>query len=97
MAEKSYTRDEYVYLAKLYERAEKFDGMVKWIGKYVEIDPNLSLDVFNADNTFGLIAHKQLNRTLWSELRLMLRPLLSIYGNDSLFTRMSSVLSPSSV
>ena len=47
MTEKSYTREEYVYLAKLYERAEKFDGMVKWIEKYVAIDPNLSGDERN--------------------------------------------------
>jgi 14-3-3 protein epsilon len=47
MAEKNYTRDEYLYLAKLYERAEKFDDMVKWIGKFVQLDPNLSHDERN--------------------------------------------------
>ena len=36
MSDKSYTRDEYVYLAKLYERAERFDDMVKWITKFVQ-------------------------------------------------------------
>lgn len=39
---KTYTRDEYVYLAKLYERAERFDDMVYFINKFVELDPNLS-------------------------------------------------------
>lgn len=39
---KTYTRDEYVYLAKLYERAERFDDMVYFINKFVEMDPNLS-------------------------------------------------------
>jgi len=47
MSEKSYTRDEYVYLAKLYERAERFDDMVKWITKYVQLDPTLSNDERN--------------------------------------------------
>jgi len=39
---KTYTREEYVYLAKLYERAERFDDMVKFINKFVELDPNLT-------------------------------------------------------
>jgi 14-3-3 protein epsilon len=47
MSEKSYTRDEYVYLAKLYERAERFDDMVKWITSYVQIDPVLTNDERN--------------------------------------------------
>lgn len=47
MAEKNYTRDEYLYLAKLYERAEKFEDMVKWINKFVQMDPVLSHDERN--------------------------------------------------
>ena len=39
---KNYTREEYVYLAKLYERAERFDDMVKFINKFVELDPSLT-------------------------------------------------------
>ena len=39
---KEYTREEYVYLAKLYERAERFPEMVSFINKYVSLDPNLS-------------------------------------------------------
>ena len=42
-----YTREEYVYLAKLYERAERFDDMVKFINKFVELDPNLTYEERN--------------------------------------------------
>jgi 14-3-3 protein epsilon len=45
--EKSYARDEYVYLSKLYERAERFDDMVTWITKFVQMDSNLSTDERN--------------------------------------------------
>ena len=38
-SEKNYSREEYVYLAKLYERAERFDDMVKFVNKFVELDP----------------------------------------------------------
>ena len=41
------TREEYVYLAKLYERAERFDDMVKFINKFVELDPNLTYEERN--------------------------------------------------
>ena len=44
---KNYTREEYVYLAKLYERAERFPDMVKAINKYVELDPKLTKDERN--------------------------------------------------
>ena len=48
MAEsKNYTREEYVYLAKLYERAERFPDMVKAINKFVELDPKLTKDERN--------------------------------------------------
>ena len=40
--EKNHTREEYVYLAKLYERAERFDDMVKFVNKFVELDPKLT-------------------------------------------------------
>ena len=40
--EKNHTREEYVYLAKLYERAERFDDMVKFVNKFVEMDPKLT-------------------------------------------------------
>ena len=44
---KPYTREEYVYLAKLYERAERFDDMVKFINKFVELNPNLTYEERN--------------------------------------------------
>src|SRR4051794_7220315 len=47
MSDNNYSRDEYVYLAKLYERAERFDDMVKWINSFVRLDPNLSLEERN--------------------------------------------------
>ena len=48
MAEtKNYTREEYVYLAKLYERAERFPDMVKSINKFVEMEPKLTKDERN--------------------------------------------------
>ena len=40
----NYTREEYVYLSRLYERAERFPDMVKSINKFVELDPKLSKD-----------------------------------------------------
>ena len=44
---KNLTREEYVYLAKLYERAERFPDMVKAINKFVELDPKLTKDERN--------------------------------------------------
>ena len=44
---KNYTREEYVYLAKLYERAERFPDMVKSINKFVELDQKLTKDERN--------------------------------------------------
>ena len=43
----NYTREEYVYLAKLYERAERFPDMVKSINKFVELDPKLTKEERN--------------------------------------------------
>ena len=43
----NYSREEYVYLAKLYERAERFPDMVKSINKYVELDPKLNKEERN--------------------------------------------------
>ena len=42
MSEKNYTREEYVYLAKLYEKAERYPDMVQTINKFVELDPKLT-------------------------------------------------------
>ena len=45
--EKNLTREELVYLAKLYEKAERYPDMVKTINKFVELDPKLTLDERN--------------------------------------------------
>ena len=45
--QKNLTREEYVYLAKLYEKAERFPDMVKSINKFVELDPKLTKDERN--------------------------------------------------
>ena len=44
---KNLTREELVYLAKLYERAERYPDMVKTINKFVELDPKLTKDERN--------------------------------------------------
>ena len=44
---KNYSREEYIYLAKLYERAERFPDMVKAINKFVELDPKLTKEERN--------------------------------------------------
>lgn len=41
------TREEYVYLARLYERAERYEDMFKWIVCFIKLDPKLSLDERN--------------------------------------------------
>jgi len=43
----NYTREEYVYLSKLYEKAERFPDMVKSINKFVELDPKLTKEERN--------------------------------------------------
>ena len=47
MMDKNLTREEYVYLAKLYEKAERFPDMVKAISKFVELDPKLTKEERN--------------------------------------------------
>ena len=44
---KNLTREQLVYLAKLYERAERYPDMVKTINKFVELDPKLTKDERN--------------------------------------------------
>ena len=39
---KNLSREELVYLAKLYEKAERYPDMVKTINKFVELDPKLT-------------------------------------------------------
>ena len=47
MSEKNFTREEYVYLAKLYEKAEKYNDMFKFVNKFVELEPKLTKDERN--------------------------------------------------
>jgi len=45
--DKKYSREEFVFLAKLYERAERYPEMISWITKFVELNPVLSSDERN--------------------------------------------------
>ena len=45
--QKNFTREEYVYLAKLYEKAERFQDMVKSINKFVVLGPKLTKEERN--------------------------------------------------
>ena len=67
---KVYTREEYVYLAKLYERAERFPDMVSFINKYVEMDPVLTTEERNILSTRNknVISNK---RSSWRLLNSM--------------------------
>ena len=47
MSEKNFTREEYVYLSKLYEKAEKYNEMFKYVNKFVELEPKLTKDERN--------------------------------------------------
>ena len=42
--DKKYSREEYVYLAKLYEKAERYPEMVTFIYKFIELNPILTND-----------------------------------------------------
>ena len=44
---KNYSREEYVFLSKLYEKAEKYSDMFKFINKFVEIEPKLTKEERN--------------------------------------------------
>lgn len=39
---KKYNRDEYIFLSKLYEKAERFPDMIKTISKIIELNPKLN-------------------------------------------------------
>ena len=40
--QKKYNREEYIYLSKLYEKAERYPDMIKSINKMIEINPILN-------------------------------------------------------
>ena len=42
-----HSREEYIYLAKLYERAERYQDMVTSINKFIELNPKLSKEERN--------------------------------------------------
>jgi len=44
---KSYTREEYIYLSRIYEKAEKYQDQFKFINKFIELDPKLSKEERN--------------------------------------------------
>ena len=44
---KNLSREELVFLAKLYEKAERYPDMVKTINKFVELDPKLTREERN--------------------------------------------------
>ena len=47
LEKKQYSREEYIYLAKLYGKAERFQEMVKSINKFVELGPKLTKEERN--------------------------------------------------
>ena len=42
-----YSREEYVYLSKLYEKAQSFEKMISAINKFINLDPKLTKDERN--------------------------------------------------
>jgi len=45
--EKEHTREEYVYLSKLYEKAQRYEDMISAINDYIELDPKLTKEERN--------------------------------------------------
>ena len=45
--EKPHTREEYIYLSKLYEKAQRYEDMISSINDYIELDPKLSKEERN--------------------------------------------------
>ena len=45
--EKENTREEYVYLSKLYEKDKRYEDMISAINDYIELDPKLSKEERN--------------------------------------------------
>ena len=44
---KSFTREEYIYLSRIYEKAEKYQDQFRFINKFIELDPKLSKEERN--------------------------------------------------
>jgi len=47
MTEKNYSREEYIFLAKLYERADRFNDMITAVKEYINLNPSLSTEERN--------------------------------------------------
>jgi len=47
MTETKYSREEYIFLAKLYERADRFQDMINTIKLFINLDPNLTVEERN--------------------------------------------------
>jgi 14-3-3 protein epsilon len=47
MTEKKYSREDYIFLAKLYERADRLEDMITLVKEYINLDPNLSIEERN--------------------------------------------------
>ncbi len=47
MTEKKYSRDEFLYLAKLFERADRFQDMIDAIKDFINLDPVLNIEERN--------------------------------------------------
>lgn len=45
--EKEHTREEYIYLSKLYEKAQRYEDMISAINDYIELDPKLTKEERN--------------------------------------------------
>ena len=43
----NYTREEYIYLSKLYEKAQRYEDMISSITKFIELNPKLSKEERN--------------------------------------------------
>ena len=47
MTEKIYSREEYIFSAKLYERADRFQDMITAVKEYIKLDPTLRIEERN--------------------------------------------------
>ena len=67
-----YTREEYCFIAKMYEKAERYEDMVIWISKLIQLQPKLS----NEERNILSAAFKHLiggKRTSWRKLHSLER------------------------
>jgi len=65
-----YERDEYVFLAKLYEKAEKPEETIDFIKKFIALNPVLNKEERNVLNS-GYKYHIGKNRSSWRLLQML--------------------------